>query len=121
MYVCMHVCMYICMYVCCMYVHMCVSTVFWEIFEVKYFRCFCGFACSLKILTARKTLVSLLSMITRWPSSKIYSRKGPILENFVPRKFPNMWYMYVCMYLCKYVRMYVCMCVCVHVCIYVCT
>ena len=27
-------------------------------------------------------------MVTRRPSSKIYSRKAPIFENFVPRKFP---------------------------------
>ena len=56
------------------------STVYWEIFEVKYF------ACNLEVLTTRKTLVPLLSMMNRWPSSKIYS---PILENFVPQKFPN--------------------------------
>ena len=59
------------------------------IFEVKYFCYFHGFACYLKILTMQKTVVLLLSMITGWPSSKIYSRKGSILENFVPQKFPN--------------------------------
>ena len=70
------------------------NTVYWEIFEVKYFRCFRGFACYLEILTMQKTLIPLLSMINKWPSSKIYSRKGPILENFVPRKFPNIRYVH---------------------------
>jgi len=30
-------------------------------------------------------------MVTRRPSSKIYSGKAPILENFVPRKFPPIY------------------------------
>jgi len=65
-----------------------------EIFEVKYFHYFRRLACNLEILTMQKTLVPLLSMVTRWPSSKIYLRKGPILENFVPQEFPNIRYYY---------------------------
>ena len=41
-------------------------------------------------------LVPLSSMITIWPSLKIYSQRGWILENFVPRKFPNIRYNIMC-------------------------
>ena len=51
---------------------------------IKLFRCFCGIARNFEILATQKCIIPLLSMMTRWPSSKIYLRKGPILENFVP-------------------------------------